>query len=389
MNGPASSPQASWRLLASETADGVPAHPSRPPPRLPSRRVASSRRSRVPTLSRTANAWSARRSRTSSGSSGRVHVGRAHRPWSSSGIAARSAPFGCASSTSDSRQRCRRLVHHHEHLRVVGARRPHRARRPQLRGAGRPVDRAVLPVRAGAARQVAQAVASGQRRPVRGAARQPVSVAYGASLGYVPSPSWADVFFLAFYPLLVAGLLQFPKAVATRAEAMGFALDAVGRALRRRHDRRLHPDRADVRVGGGKPALADRLGRLPAGRRAPGLRPRVARRPPTVPAARREHRRARDRPSAPARQRPPLQLPDHRRWQRQRDRAELHGRALLDPRGLGGLRAVAQEVRRRPDQHEIVIPNLFAYLVAYVAATAGFAVLLLAAARHARHLARA
>ncbi|HJW75044.1 MAG TPA: EAL domain-containing protein, partial [Thermoleophilia bacterium] len=50
---------------------------------------------------------------------------------------------------------------------------------------------------------------------------------YEITLGYVPSPSLADVFFLAFYPLLVAGLLQFPKAVTTRAEAVGFALDAV------------------------------------------------------------------------------------------------------------------------------------------------------------------
>jgi diguanylate cyclase (GGDEF)-like protein/PAS domain S-box-containing protein len=50
---------------------------------------------------------------------------------------------------------------------------------------------------------------------------------YQIVLGSVPSPSWADVFFLAFYPLIVAGLLQFPRAVATRAEAFGFALDAV------------------------------------------------------------------------------------------------------------------------------------------------------------------
>ena len=50
---------------------------------------------------------------------------------------------------------------------------------------------------------------------------------YQVILGYVPSPSFADVFFLAFYPLILAGLLQFPKAVATRVEALGFALDAV------------------------------------------------------------------------------------------------------------------------------------------------------------------
>jgi diguanylate cyclase (GGDEF)-like protein/PAS domain S-box-containing protein len=50
---------------------------------------------------------------------------------------------------------------------------------------------------------------------------------YQIVLGSVPSPSWADVFFLAFYPLIVAGLLQFPRAVTTRAEALGFVLDAV------------------------------------------------------------------------------------------------------------------------------------------------------------------
>ena len=50
---------------------------------------------------------------------------------------------------------------------------------------------------------------------------------YQVVSGSVPSPSWADVFFLAFYPLIVAGLLRFPRAVTTRAEALGFALDAV------------------------------------------------------------------------------------------------------------------------------------------------------------------
>ena len=43
----------------------------------------------------------------------------------------------------------------------------------------------------------------------------------------MPSPSWADVFFLAFYPLILIGLLQFPGAVTTKAEGLGFALDAV------------------------------------------------------------------------------------------------------------------------------------------------------------------
>ena len=54
-----------------------------------------------------------------------------------------------------------------------------------------------------------------------------ISVVYSAILGTVPSPSWADVFYLSFYPLVMAGLLQFPRAMTTRTEAIGFALDAV------------------------------------------------------------------------------------------------------------------------------------------------------------------
>jgi diguanylate cyclase (GGDEF)-like protein/PAS domain S-box-containing protein len=54
-----------------------------------------------------------------------------------------------------------------------------------------------------------------------------VSITYGAILGKVPTPSVADIFYLAFYPLVMAGLLRFPRAVTTRAEAMSFAMDAV------------------------------------------------------------------------------------------------------------------------------------------------------------------
>ena len=54
-----------------------------------------------------------------------------------------------------------------------------------------------------------------------------ISVVYVAILGSVPSPSWADLFYLSFYPLVMAGLLQFPRAMTSRAEAIGFALDAV------------------------------------------------------------------------------------------------------------------------------------------------------------------
>jgi diguanylate cyclase (GGDEF)-like protein/PAS domain S-box-containing protein len=54
-----------------------------------------------------------------------------------------------------------------------------------------------------------------------------ISILYVAYRGDVPSPSVADIFYLAFYPLVMTGLLQFPRAVATREEAAGFALDAV------------------------------------------------------------------------------------------------------------------------------------------------------------------
>jgi diguanylate cyclase (GGDEF)-like protein/PAS domain S-box-containing protein len=54
-----------------------------------------------------------------------------------------------------------------------------------------------------------------------------VSILYGLTLGYVPSPSWADAFFLALYPLVAIGLMQFPRAVRRPGDAVGFALDAV------------------------------------------------------------------------------------------------------------------------------------------------------------------
>jgi diguanylate cyclase (GGDEF)-like protein/PAS domain S-box-containing protein len=54
-----------------------------------------------------------------------------------------------------------------------------------------------------------------------------VSALYSLTIGHVPSPSLADVFYLAFYPIIMTGLLQFPRAVTTKTEAVGFALDAV------------------------------------------------------------------------------------------------------------------------------------------------------------------
>ena len=53
------------------------------------------------------------------------------------------------------------------------------------------------------------------------------SIIYTTTLGHVPSPSWADVFYLSLYPLIAAGLVLFPKTSVTRDSAMGFALDAV------------------------------------------------------------------------------------------------------------------------------------------------------------------
>jgi diguanylate cyclase (GGDEF)-like protein/PAS domain S-box-containing protein len=53
------------------------------------------------------------------------------------------------------------------------------------------------------------------------------SIGYDAVLGHVPTPSLADVCYLALYPIVALGLLRFPRTVATRGEAIGFALDAV------------------------------------------------------------------------------------------------------------------------------------------------------------------
>jgi diguanylate cyclase (GGDEF)-like protein/PAS domain S-box-containing protein len=54
-----------------------------------------------------------------------------------------------------------------------------------------------------------------------------LTIVYTFTLGSVPKASPADIFYLTMYPLIMAGLLQFPRAVDTKAEAAGFALDAV------------------------------------------------------------------------------------------------------------------------------------------------------------------
>lgn len=59
-----------------------------------------------------------------------------------------------------------------------------------------------------------------------------LSAAYGSTLGYqvvtgaVPFPSIVDVFFLAFYPLFIIGVLRFPTRPASRHERIRLGLDA-------------------------------------------------------------------------------------------------------------------------------------------------------------------
>lgn len=202
---------------------------------------------------------------------------------------------------------------------------------------------------------------------------------YTLVLGSVPSPSVADVFYLAFYPLLLVGLLQFPRAVTTRAEAAGFALDAVA-----------------VLFGSGMVVAYALL--IPAFENAGGASPSLI-----ASAA--------------------LPLGDvllvfglvslvvrRRSLPRDGSIGALAAALLLllaadfiysfqtiggsdpDPAVQGCLGALSwmlvawagyTRLRHKADDRlegEIEIPSLFAYLVAYVTATAGFGVLLLAAA---------
>ena len=204
------------------------------------------------------------------------------------------------------------------------------------------------------------------------------SALYGLVLGYVPTPSWADVFFLAFYPLLVAGLLQFPRAVATRAEAVGFALDAVA-----------------VLFGSGMivayaviiPTFQSAQGSLPSlivsaafplgdVLLAFGLVSLVVRRR-SLP---------RDASMAALATALLLLLVSDLLYSYQTIDGGSGNATLQSCMGALSWILVAwagyERLRKKSEDgpvREIAIPNLFAYLVAYVAAIAGFAVLLIAA----------
>jgi signal transduction histidine kinase len=64
-----------------------------------------------------------------------------------------------------------------------------------------------------------------------------LTAAYGSTVGYqmvtgaVPFPSIVDVFFLAFYPLFIIGVLRFPTRPASRHERIRLGLDAATIAL--------------------------------------------------------------------------------------------------------------------------------------------------------------
>jgi diguanylate cyclase (GGDEF)-like protein/PAS domain S-box-containing protein len=200
---------------------------------------------------------------------------------------------------------------------------------------------------------------------------------YQTLQGSVPSPSLADLFYLAFYPFIVAGLLQFPKAVATRTEALGFALDAVA-----------------VLFGSGMviayvliiPVLRSANGDVPAALVSAalplgdillvfGLVSLVIRRR-SLP---------RDGSVAALAGALLLLLTSDFIYSYQSVTGGVNDRLQSC---LGALSWVLvawagyERLRNRDDdgpEREIEVPHLFAYLVAYVAAIAGFGVLLLAA----------
>ena len=199
----------------------------------------------------------------------------------------------------------------------------------------------------------------------------------------MPSPSLADFFYLAFYPLIVAGLLQFPKAVATRTEAVGFALDAVA-----------------VLFGSGMviayvlifPVLRSANGDVPAALVSAalplgdvllvfGLVSLVIRRR-SLP---------RDGSVAALAGALMLLLTSDFIYSYQSVTGGVND-TLQSCMGALSWILVAwagyERLRNKDDEgpdREIEVPHLFAYLVAYVAAIAGFAVLLLAAEQHPGH----
>jgi diguanylate cyclase (GGDEF)-like protein/PAS domain S-box-containing protein len=201
---------------------------------------------------------------------------------------------------------------------------------------------------------------------------------YQAVLGHVPSPSLADAFFLAFYPLIMVGLLRFPRALTTRTEAVGFALDAVA-----------------VLFGSGMviaylliiPTIESTSGglsslivsaALPLGDvlLVFGLVSLVVRRR-SLP---------RDASIAALAAALLLLLVADLLYSYQSIDGGSANQTLQSCLGALSWILVAwagyERLRKKSDdagEREIVVPNLFAYLVAYVAAIAGFAVLLLAA----------
>jgi len=204
-----------------------------------------------------------------------------------------------------------------------------------------------------------------------------VSILYSALLGTVPSPSIADLFYLAFYPLVVAGLLQFPRAMATRAEAAGFALDGVavlfGTGMIVAHFLIIPTLRS---VSGGLPSLLVAAA-FPLGDVLVffGLISLVVRRR-SLP---------RDASIAALAAALVIQLAVDLLLSHQTLTGSGSG-TLLNSMAASSWILVAwagyERLRHKSEdgaQREIKIPGLFAYLVAYVAALAGFGVLLLAA----------
>ena len=204
-----------------------------------------------------------------------------------------------------------------------------------------------------------------------------IAILYTVLRGEVPSPSIADVFYLAFYPLVMAGLLQFPRAMATRAEAAGFALDAVavlfGTGMIVAHFLIIPTLRS---VSGGLPSLLVAAA-FPLGDVLLffGLMSIVVRRR-SLP---------RDASIATLAAALVIQLVvdlllSHRTLTGGGSLALLNSMAavswiLVAWAGYERLRHKSEDGAQR----EIMIPGMFAYLVAYVAALAGFGVLLLAA----------
>ena len=243
-------------------------------------------------------------------------------------------------------ERRRRGLHPRQHLLLVGPAGPPHPRQPGLRDPHRAGDPALLPLRDVAARQVAAAVAPRERRPARGSRGEP-------DLGRLRrDPRHGAVALLGrrLLPLLLSSGHGRPAAVPQGHDDAGgshrIRARRRGRALRLRHDRGPLPHHPDAAVDQWQPAGAARLGRLSARRRAAVLRPHVARGPAPLTAARRQQCRAGRRAHDPAGRRPAVQPSDLDR-PRQRDAAQQHGRAVLDPGRVGGLRAPAQQVRRR------------------------------------------